>query len=206
MEQGLEKSAEAVVVRRDKTPRGVPLVTVDEGPNLLTQGSIGSGGLALRDNSMDEQRQQRKHQAATPGTGFWEMLEKLTPKLTRPDPDGEEVIQTVGKAEALPPVGEPRSSAARDRQRALTAHLMEQVCEPENLDRACARVKANKGAPGVDGMSVNQLGAWIKLHKHELIVSLLDGSYQPQPVRGVQIPKPGGKGMRQLGIPTVIFL
>ncbi len=65
-------------------------------------------------------------------------------------------------------------------------------------------MKANKGSPGVDGMSVNQLGAWIKLHKHELIASLADGSYQPQPVRGEQIPKPGGKGMRQLGIPTVI--
>ena len=139
-----------------------------------------------------------------PPAGFWEMLEKLTPKPTRPDPDGAEVIQSVGNPEASPPVGEPRSSTARDRQRALTAHLMERVCEPENLNRAYARVKANKGSPGVDGMSVNQLGAWIKLHKRELIASLLDGSYQPQPVRGVQIPKPCGKGMRQLGIPTVI--
>jgi RNA-directed DNA polymerase len=153
---------------------------------------------------MDEQWQQRTGEAATPSTSFWEMLEKLTPKPTRPDPDGEEVIQTVGNPPVQPVFGEPRSSAAKDRQRALTAHLMEQVCETENLNRAYARVKANKGSPGVDGMSVNQLGAWIKLHKHELIASLLDGSYQPQPVRGVQIPKPGGKGMRQLGIPTVI--
>jgi RNA-directed DNA polymerase len=160
---------------------------------------------------MDEQRQQRKRQGATPDTGFWEMLEKLTPQVTRPDPDGAEVIQSIGnspaqpvKREALPSFEEPRSSAAKDRQRALTARLMEQVCEPENLNRAYARVKANKGSPGVDGMSVNKMGAWIKLHKHELIASLLDGSYQPQPVRGVQIPKPGGKGKRQLGIPTVI--
>ncbi|MDP9174566.1 MAG: group II intron reverse transcriptase/maturase [Planctomycetota bacterium] len=113
-------------------------------------------------------------------------------------------IQTVGNSPAQPVFGEPRSSAAKDRQRALRAHLMEQVCETENLNRAYARVKANKGSPGVDGMSVNQLGAWIKLHKHELIASLLDGGYHPQPVRGVQIPKPGGGGMRQLGIPTVI--
>ena len=63
---------------------------------------------------------------------------------------------------------------------------------------------ANKGSPGVDGMTVCKLGGWIKLHRHELIASLLDGSYRPQPVRGVQIPKPGGKGMRQLGIPTVV--
>ena len=93
---------------------------------------------------MDEQWQQRTGEAATPSTGFWEMLEKLTPQATRPDPDGEEVIQTVGnpppvEREALPPLGEPRSSAAKDRQRALTAHLMEQVCEPENLNRAYAR-------------------------------------------------------------------
>jgi RNA-directed DNA polymerase len=65
-------------------------------------------------------------------------------------------------------------------------------------------VKANKGSPGVDGMSVNQVGDWLKDHQHELTASLLDGNHQPQPVRGVQIPKPGGKGMRQLGIPTVI--
>ncbi len=81
---------------------------------------------------------------------------------------------------------------------------MEQVIEPANLNRAYARVKANKGSPGVDGMSVNKLGGWIKLHKQELIATLLDGSYQPQPVRGVRIPKPGGWGMRQLGIPTVV--
>jgi RNA-directed DNA polymerase len=63
---------------------------------------------------------------------------------------------------------------------------------------------ANKGAPGVDGLTVGKLGGWIERHKQALIASLLDGSYQPQPVRGVQIPKPGGAGMRQLGIPTVV--
>ncbi len=73
-----------------------------------------------RNNSMDEQRQQRTEEAATLPTGFWEMLEKLTPKTTRPDPDGEEVVQTVGNPPAEPVHGEPRSSAAKDRQRALT--------------------------------------------------------------------------------------
>jgi RNA-directed DNA polymerase len=81
---------------------------------------------------------------------------------------------------------------------------MEQVCEPANLNRAYARVMANKGSPGVDGLTVSRLGGWIKRHKQSFIASLLDGSYQPQPVRGVQIPKPGGNGMRQLGIPTVV--
>jgi RNA-directed DNA polymerase len=138
---------------------------------------------------MEDQRRQRP--------AFWEMLEKLTPGVTRPGSDGEEVIQAIAHEE-------PRSTTAKNRQRALTASLMEQVCQPANLNRAYARVKANKGSPGVDGMSVNKLGAWIELHKHELIASLLDGSYHPQPVRGVQIPKPGGRGMRQLGIPTVV--
>jgi RNA-directed DNA polymerase len=80
---------------------------------------------------------------------------------------------------------------------------MEQVVNPANMNRAYARVKANKGSPGTDGMTVGQLAGWIKQHRQELTASLLDGSYQPQTVRGVQIPKPGG-GMRQLGIPTVV--
>jgi len=125
------------------------------------------------------------------------MLEKLTPQAPRPDSGGEEVIQPSEP-------GESQAITAKARQRALTAHLMERVCETENLNRAYARVKANKGSPGVDGMSVGQLGAWIERHKQEFVASLLDGSYQPQPVRGAQIPKPGGAGMRQLGIPTVV--
>jgi len=145
---------------------------------------------------MDDQGQQRIGEQIAPPT-FWEMLEKLTPKVTRREEDGTEVVQTV-------PIEEPTSFTAKDRQRALTAGLMEQVCQPANLNQAYERVLANQGAPGIDGMTVDQLGAWIRLHKHELIAVLLDGSYKPQPVRGVQIPKPGGKGMRQLGIPTVV--
>jgi RNA-directed DNA polymerase len=80
---------------------------------------------------------------------------------------------------------------------------MEEVTERDNLNRAYRQVRANKGAAGVDGMTVGELSAWIARHKDELIASLLDGTYQPQPVRGVEIPKPGG-GMRQLGIPTVV--
>jgi RNA-directed DNA polymerase len=125
------------------------------------------------------------------------MLEKLTPQAPRPDSGGEEVIQPSEPGESQP-------LTAKARQRALTARLMEQVCAPANLNRAYARVKANKGSPGVDGLTVGQLGGWIKRHKQTLVASLLDGSYQPQPVRGVQIPKPGGNGMRQLGIPTVV--
>ncbi len=145
-----------------------------------------------RINSMSDQRPQRTGEAS-PSTTFWEMLEQLTQQAPRPDPGGEEVIQPSESGESHP-------LTAKARQRALTARLMEQVCEPANLNRAYARVMANKGSPGVDGLSVGKLGAWIKRHKQTLIASLLDGSFQPQPVRGVQIPKSGGAGMRQLGI------
>ena len=98
---------------------------------------------------------------------------------------------------------EPQAPTAWDRERALTQHLMEAVSSAANLNQAYKRVKANAGAPGVDGMTVEALRAWIAVHRETLIASLLDGSYQPQPVRGVSIPKPGG-GDRQLGIPTVV--
>ena len=102
------------------------------------------------------------------------------------------------------PVGERQASSVSEGNRALTTDaLMERICEPKNLNRAYKRVKANRGSPGVDGMTVGELGAWLAAHKEELIASLLDGSYRPQGVRGVEIPKPGG-GMRQLGIPTVV--
>jgi len=98
---------------------------------------------------------------------------------------------------------ELQAFTALDPARALTARLMEEVTDRDNLNRAYRRVKANKGAPGVDGMTVEELGDWLRRHKEQLLASLLDGSYQPQPVRGVEIPKPGG-GVRQLGIPTVV--
>ncbi|WP_202802914.1 group II intron reverse transcriptase/maturase, partial [Singulisphaera acidiphila] len=93
--------------------------------------------------------------------------------------------------------------AASDQVRALTERLLEEVCARENLNRAYKRVKANQGAAGVDGMTIGGVRDWLAGHKEELVASLLDGTYRPQPVRGVQIPKPGG-GVRQLGIPTVI--
>lgn len=100
-------------------------------------------------------------------------------------------------------IEEPQASAASEGNRALeTDALMERICEPENLNRAYKRVKSNRGSPGIDGMTVAELGPWLKAHGEELVASLLDGSYQPEPVRGVEIPKPGG-GVRQLGIPTV---
>jgi RNA-directed DNA polymerase len=98
---------------------------------------------------------------------------------------------------------ERQASAAWEQERALTRHLMEEVASSANLNRAYQRVKANHGASGIDAMTVGDLRRWIAGNRDGLIVSLLEGSYQPQPVRGVDIPKPGG-GVRRLGIPTVV--
>jgi RNA-directed DNA polymerase len=96
-------------------------------------------------------------------------------------------------------------STASTEDNSLTKHLMEKICNASNLNRAYKRVKANKGAAGVDGMTVDELSDWIAGHKESLIESLLTGTYQPQPVRGVEIPKPGkDKGVRQLGIPSAV--
>jgi RNA-directed DNA polymerase len=98
---------------------------------------------------------------------------------------------------------ESQLPAASDPARALTERLMEEVIRLSNLSKALDRVRANKGAAGVDGMAVTELQPWLAEHLPELTRSLKEGTYEPQPVRGVEIPKPGG-GVRQLGIPTVI--
>ncbi|MGX1211326.1 RNA-directed DNA polymerase [Bradyrhizobium diazoefficiens] len=80
---------------------------------------------------------------------------------------------------------------------------MEDVVESENLKAALAQVKRNKGAAGVDGMTVGELSAHLKEHWPAIRAQLLDGTYKPQPVRRVEIPKASG-GLRPLGIPTVL--
>jgi RNA-directed DNA polymerase len=86
---------------------------------------------------------------------------------------------------------------------AIAEQLMEEVCERENCKQALARVKANKGSAGVDGMTVQQLPEYLKQHWPAIREQLLSGTYKPQPVRRVEIPKPDG-GVRKLGIPTVL--
>jgi RNA-directed DNA polymerase len=86
---------------------------------------------------------------------------------------------------------------------AITEQWMEEVCERENCKQALARVKANKGSPGMDGMTVQQLPEYLKQHWPAIREQLLSGTYTPQPVKRVEIPKPDG-GVRKLGIPTVL--
>ena len=86
---------------------------------------------------------------------------------------------------------------------AIGEQLMEEVCERENCKQALARVKANKGSAGVDGMTVQQLPEHLKQYWPAIREQLLSGTYGPQPVKRVEIPKPDG-GVRKLGIPTVL--
>ena len=81
--------------------------------------------------------------------------------------------------------------------------LMEEVCERENCLQAYKRVKSNKGSPGIDGMTGGELSAYLLEHWPAIRAQLLAGTYKPQPVKRVEIPKPDG-GVRQLGIPTVL--
>ena len=82
-------------------------------------------------------------------------------------------------------------------------HLLESILTPENLNKAYKAVISNKGCGGIDKMSCDELLPWLLANKKNLICSLLDGSYRPNPVLRVEIPKENGK-MRQLGIPTVV--
>lgn len=88
---------------------------------------------------------------------------------------------------------------------ALNVNLMEEICHRDNLNLAYKRVVKNAGTSGIDGMTVEDLLGWLKNNGQQLRTSLLAGEYQPQAVKGVEIPKNGGgKGTRLLGVPTVI--
>jgi RNA-directed DNA polymerase len=100
------------------------------------------------------------------------------------------------ETELLPARNDPESPARTNR-------LMEEVCERENLKEALRRVKANKGSAGIDRMTVDGIADYLKQHWPAIREQLLSGTYQPRPVRRVEIPKPDG-GVRKLGIPTVL--
>src|SRR5512142_2826958 len=111
-----------------------------------------------------------------------------------------------GRSEAPKDSTEGTESSAGKRgteSPAIAEQLMEEVCGRENCKQALARVKANQGRAGVDGMTVQQLPAFLKQHWPAIREQLLSGNYRPQPVKRVEIPKPDG-GIRKLGIPTVL--
>src|SRR5215467_4157110 len=98
---------------------------------------------------------------------------------------------------------ESLAAKRRTESPAIGEQLMEEGCERENCKQALARVKANRGSPGVDGMTVHDLPGYLQQHWPVLREQLLSGTYKPQPVKRVEIPKPDG-GVRKLGIPTVL--
>ena len=118
----------------------------------------------------------------------------------------ELAFMTEGRGEAPSPVDggtESRAAKHASDSPASTEHLMEEVCQRENLKKALQRVRQNKGSPGLDGMTVSELPDYLSEHWPTIRDQLLSGTYRPQPVKRVEIPKPGG-GMRKLGIPTVL--
>ena len=98
---------------------------------------------------------------------------------------------------------EARAARADVESRAVVGPSMEAIVERNNLRKALAQVQANKGAPGIDGMTFEDLAPYLKEHWPTIRAQLLDGTYKPQPVRRVEIPKASG-GKRPLGIPTVL--
>ena len=104
----------------------------------------------------------------------------------------------VAHPRAEPPVAKPAFESP-----AVTEYLMEEVCGGENLRSAWKRVRRNQGSPGVDGMTIDDAKVYLREHWPSIRSQLLDGTYQPQPVKRVEIPKPDG-GVRKLGVPCVV--
>ena len=117
-------------------------------------------------------------------------------QLAFPEDAKGEAPRTEGEGTESLAVKRPAESPAE------TERLMEEVVERENLKEALKRVRANKGSPGVDGMTVHALPGYLKEHWPAIREQLVSGTYKPQPVRRKEIDKPEG-GVRKLGIPTV---
>ncbi len=104
--------------------------------------------------------------------------------------------------EGARPQGEEAPTAGHGHGRSGTSRLMEEVVQRDNLKAALARVRQNKGSPGIDGMSTEELSPYLREHWLRIREALLAGTYQPQPVKRHEIPKKGGEA-RLLGIPDV---
>ncbi len=115
---------------------------------------------------------------------------------SEPKDRGETSIISSLRAEPLAAKPAPESPAG-------TEQLMEEVCDRENLQSAWKRVRRNQGSPGVDGMTIEDAKVYLREHWPSIRSQLLDGTYQPQPVKRVEIPKPDG-GVRKLGVPCVV--
>jgi group II intron reverse transcriptase/maturase len=119
-------------------------------------------------------------------------------------PKGQMAFAWEEAGEALPETTQGyEASQAAGRTGTFTQYLMEAVVCAHNMRQAIKRVKGNKGSPGIDGMKVSEMTDYLMTHWPRIRGELLDGTYRPQPVKRVEIPKPDG-GVRLLGIPTVV--
>jgi RNA-directed DNA polymerase len=126
--------------------------------------------------------------------------ESQNKRAEKPETPGE----SSGRNPRVKPMGAANATAVEEVTGPGTTELMEAVVERSNMLKALRQVESNKGAAGVDKMTVGDLRAYLKEQWLEIRKRLLSGSYEPEPVRRVEIPKPDGKGMRKLGIPTVV--
>jgi RNA-directed DNA polymerase len=117
--------------------------------------------------------------------------------------DRETETQGAGRNPHTRRLGAEVRAATSGRTKSEDHSLMERVVERSNMGLAYQRVVANKGAPGVDGVTVAEFKDWLKVHWPSMKQALLEGRYLPQPVRAVDIPKPSG-GVRTLGVPTLV--
>lgn len=108
-----------------------------------------------------------------------------------------------GRNPGMAHAGAETDTAYIEQPKSERDRLMRRVVERDNMQLAYSRVMKNRGAPGVDGMHCDDLKAWLKVNWSQVKRALLDGTYCPQPVRRVDIPKPQG-GIRTLGVPTVV--
>ena len=113
-------------------------------------------------------------------------------------PKGRGEAPVRGHQGTEPPVAKPAPESP-----ACAEQLMEEVCDRGNLERAWKRVRSNKGGPGVDGMTIEEAKGYLREYWPDIGSQLLNGTYQPQPVKRVEIPKPEG-GIRKLGVPCVV--
>ena len=101
------------------------------------------------------------------------------------------------------PGTEPPTAKQTTDRPAAEDQLMEEVCDRSNLEKAWKRVRGNKGSPGVDGLTIDDTATYLREHWPTIRAQLLTGTYTPQPVKRVDIPKPTG-GVRRLGVPCVV--
>ena len=176
---GLEFETERREIVSDpvaEVSRGHSSCASSEGPNGPRKGI--KGAMSTRRDSITDKRQKSQY------------------RLVFPE-------ESRGAAPTAFAGGTESELAERRAESPTTEQWMEEVCERENCKQALRRVKANKGSPGIDGMTVEQLPGHLKEHWPAIREQLFSGTYTPQPVRRVEIPKPDG-GVRKLGIPMMI--